>query len=399
MYPLVREPLGRESFLARSPAGIPSRAPFSRSHLSHVPTLPALAPSQQTCHNLSMDRLIILHPGALGDFLLALSIIQSVRAATNAAHTTAIASAPSARLAAGRGVIDAHVFPEDVALHTLFADTPPDNRLTTTLAGASHVLSFLSTPDHLIHDRLRRITGAHVISLDPRPTNDTLAARRHITAQWAAAIHAQNFSIPDPEPALLTLSARQGVDASPRWSSPALARRGSGGVATNTLSPSATPTTPRTHWPKRVLIHPGAGGLPKCWPLDRFLALADALQPTAIHWLLGPAELDCSPARFAPLRERTSARRETLSVENDLEAAARHMAAADLYIGNDAGTTHLAAALSVPTIAVFGPTDPAVWRPLGTIVRTVAPSAPASIDSVPLEPVLATVRSLIPIYA
>jgi ADP-heptose:LPS heptosyltransferase len=36
-----------------------------------------------------------------------------------------------------------------------------------------------------------------------------------------------------------------------------------------------------------------------------------------------------------------------------------------LFIGNDSGITHLAAALGVPTIALFGPTDPYVWGPRG----------------------------------
>jgi ADP-heptose:LPS heptosyltransferase len=43
------------------------------------------------------------------------------------------------------------------------------------------------------------------------------------------------------------------------------------------------------------------------------------------------------------------------------------------YVGNDSGVSHLAAALGVPTIAVFGPTDPTVWAPLGPKVAVVAP--------------------------
>jgi ADP-heptose:LPS heptosyltransferase len=43
-----------------------------------------------------------------------------------------------------------------------------------------------------------------------------------------------------------------------------------------------------------------------------------------------------------------------------------------LYVGNDSGVSHLAGRLGVPTAAVFGPTDPAVWRPLGPHVQPVA---------------------------
>ena len=44
---------------------------------------------------------------------------------------------------------------------------------------------------------------------------------------------------------------------------------------------------------------------------------------------------------------------------------------ASLYIGNDSGPTHLAAATGIPTIALFGPTDPAVWGPVGKQVYIV----------------------------
>jgi ADP-heptose:LPS heptosyltransferase len=40
-------------------------------------------------------------------------------------------------------------------------------------------------------------------------------------------------------------------------------------------------------------------------------------------------------------------------------------------IGNDTGITHLAAAIGAPTVALFGPTDPAVWGPRGRKVRTL----------------------------
>jgi ADP-heptose:LPS heptosyltransferase len=55
----------------------------------------------------------------------------------------------------------------------------------------------------------------------------------------------------------------------------------------------------------------------------------------------------------------------------DLFDLACFLAGARAYIGNDSGITHLAAAVGVPTIALFGPTDPAVWGPRGKAVRIV----------------------------
>jgi ADP-heptose:LPS heptosyltransferase len=45
---------------------------------------------------------------------------------------------------------------------------------------------------------------------------------------------------------------------------------------------------------------------------------------------------------------------------------------ADLYIGNDAGSTHVAAAVGCPTLAIFGPSDPAVSGPYGTKGKVMA---------------------------
>ncbi len=57
--------------------------------------------------------------------------------------------------------------------------------------------------------------------------------------------------------------------------------------------------------------------------------------------------------------------------EESIERAADVVAEVDLFVGNDAGMTHVAALAEVATIAIFGPTDPDVWRPLGLHVRVV----------------------------
>jgi len=320
--------------------------------------------------------LVVLHQGAIGDFVLALSVIQAVRACTGADRVLAIAGAPSARLAAGRSAVDAWLSPETAALYTLFREGEPDGRLADCLKDADLILSFLSSPSDEIQHRLVRISGARVISLDPRPTAETIATRTHITAQWTAVIRTQGLAIPEPSPAQIRIS-REGGACRPH-------------------SDPLPKTGDQRRAAMRILIHPGAGSPTKCWPAERYVTLADALAPATIHWMLGPAELECDPVRFAPIRQRVAARNEPLLVEEDLLRAAEHIANMDLYIGNDAGMTHIVAALSIPTIAIYGPTDPNVWRPLGHHVRTVGPSTPSPITAVTTEAVLrasAAVRS------
>jgi hypothetical protein len=55
----------------------------------------------------------------------------------------------------------------------------------------------------------------------------------------------------------------------------------------------------------------------------------------------------------------------------DLFDLARFLAGACAFVGNDSGITHLAAAVGIPTVALFGPTDPAIWAPRGRSVRVI----------------------------
>lgn len=107
--------------------------------------------------------------------------------------------------------------------------------------------------------------------------------------------------------------------------------------------------------PSFAAIHPFSGSRAKNWPLDRFHLLAAKLQTRiAVRWTVGPEE-------YLPEAERF----------DNLADLARWLAAARLFVGNDSGIAHLAAAAGTPVVAVFGPTDPAVWAPRGDRVIVV----------------------------
>ncbi|MGQ9650716.1 MAG: glycosyltransferase family 9 protein [Phycisphaerae bacterium] len=306
--------------------------------------------------------IVFLHQGAIGDFVLALSIVQAAAAKVRAARVVAIASAPSAGLAAGRSVINQRVEPDQVGLHTLFGDaSAPNRRLQDIILNASCVLSWLGPADGSIHCRLQAMSKAPVISVDPRPCPETLRQRRHITSQWTDVVAGQGFELPALEPPVIRMD-------------PLGARPRGGGL--------------------RVIIHPGSGGNAKCWPLDRFMAVADKLQDCQVEWMLGPAECELDGTSVKAIRERCNGRDEAFLIEEDFVRAAGHIAAADLYLGNDAGMTHVAAAMGVATVAIYGPTDPAVWRPLGKHVCLVGTPQPGmAIEAVSVASVLAAVQS------
>jgi heptosyltransferase-3 len=113
---------------------------------------------------------------------------------------------------------------------------------------------------------------------------------------------------------------------------------------------------------KDVIIHPGSGSRKKNWPFELFRSLGQVLeeQGRSVWWCIGPAEDDSRIPDNGHMFQTGS-----------LETLAHYLSAAHLYIGNDSGISHLAAAVGCRTIAIFGPTDPRVWAPLGSNVIIV----------------------------
>jgi heptosyltransferase III len=116
-----------------------------------------------------------------------------------------------------------------------------------------------------------------------------------------------------------------------------------------------------------AVIQPFSGSARKNWPLNRFRELAARLA-MPVRWCAGPDETLEGAERF-----------------DDLYELARWLASARVYIGNDSGITHLAAAVGTPVVAIFGPTDPTVWAPRGERVSVVSGK---SLDKITVDDVL-----------
>ncbi|MBY0503319.1 MAG: glycosyltransferase family 9 protein [Bryobacteraceae bacterium] len=136
------------------------------------------------------------------------------------------------------------------------------------------------------------------------------------------------------------------------------------------------PATPRIRMPEEprhfAAIHPFSGGARKNWPLERFRALR---LPLPIEFAAGPDEKLAEARRFDTLGE-----------------LAVWLASASVYIGNDSGISHLAAAVGTPTLALFGPTRPEVWAPRGRRVTILAKS---ELEVIEIDAVEQAVRDLL----
>ncbi|HLI28306.1 MAG TPA: glycosyltransferase family 9 protein [Chloroflexota bacterium] len=284
--------------------------------------------------------LLVYRPGALGDFLLALPALAALRAAYPAAHLAVIGPAPALPLARASGLADAVLASDDPRLTALFASTPP----AEPPAG-------LPRPDAAV-----LWAGARAAPL--------AAALR---AWSAAVVHAPGRPPPacrQPVAAYLCATlAPLGVPAAPV---PVVRVRPAAQAAAEAAAFLAAHGSPEASW---IALHVGSGSPRKNWPLARWQALAAALHAAGARLLLlaGPAEAAQLPDAWAAL----GSLRPVLVQDWSLDQLAALLAHCVGYLGADSGVTHLAAAVGTPVVALFGPTDPALWAPRGPRVAVI----------------------------
>ncbi len=289
--------------------------------------------------------MLVIFPGALGDLMCLMPVLDTIARRHAGASIELMARFELARLAAGRTVVARAHSIDARELGALFSDeTPIDPGARRFFADFDRIYSFFASDDPRFRARLAAATDADVSFHPFRPEGDA-----HISAAYLRAIGATASPMDsrlEPTPDDLAAAARA-LDQS--------------NVDSSHL----------------VVIFPGSGSPAKNWPAEKFAALASTLSKRAsVAVILGPAESSLEPI----FRERGVPSLEDLDLPT--VAAIARLAAA--FVGNDSGVSHLAAAVGTPGLAIFGPTDPARWRPLGGRIDILRRNP---IDSIEVEEV------------
>ena len=275
---------------------------------------------------------LVARGGALGDFVLTLPLLAALRA-HHGRPVRLLADPGHGALAVDAGLARESWRLDEPRLSALWSggDLEPVRALLGPI-GAAYVLR--PVDEGPITRRLQSLGAVAVTVLDPRPPPD---GTRHAADHLLRALPPGAPPVP-PENLCLPAARRA---------------RGAG-------APGRPPGRGR-RW---VVVAPGAGGEAKRWPLHLFRSLARRLERRGIFvsWLLGPVEAE---------RGRVGAPGPCLPLAGPSMTAAL-LAGADLLVGNDTGTSHLAAAAGVPVLALFGPTDPRTWAPRGGRVRILS---------------------------
>lgn len=321
-------------------------------------------------HQIALSYLL-LRPGALGDALLTLPALHALRFA-NAGRIALLGTPASWRFLNHRlGKIELEVLDAgDAAWLGLYAPGATlSPRAGKVLAATHKAAVFLAGDTADTVTTLKAAGVAEVLAITAPRLNDRASdpVPAHGHHGPPEPCHAARRLLDPLEPmvgteaivrALCTCTWDQGTD-------PLLAV--SADETHAALARLKLPAPPTGGW---LALHPGSGGRTKCWPAERFAALAahaharHGLEPLVCFGpaddavrkafeIALPAGLPWYCAANFPLRELTAL-----------------LVLARAFVGNDAGVSHLAARCC-PTLALFGPTDPRVWRPLGPRVAVL----------------------------
>ena len=138
-------------------------------------------------------------------------------------------------------------------------------------------------------------------------------------------------------------------------------------------------------------FHPGSGSRAKNWPLGHWTDFIEKIESKFEGLLLIGGEADDEVIQAFRLCWRGPAIESV--VRQNLWDLARALTRCTIFVGHDTGVAHLAAAVQTPTVVLFGPTDPNVWRPLGSHVKTVCGDE-GRMDAISVTAVLEAVQGL-----
>jgi ADP-heptose:LPS heptosyltransferase len=257
---------------------------------------------------------LVYHNGALGDFLTILPALQMYRSLTSAEKLTILCPKQFGELACASGYADRSLDINHFSF--LFNPSAPDNRTDTFFNQFNHCLIFSGNDSPLLK------TAQHF---------------HHLNILHQAPFPTQPIHIIDYHLSMLTPSTSQFTPVYP-----SLSRLFSGSSC---------------HFSKQtsIAIAPGSGSVRKNWPLERFQIVADYVESRGfrVSWIAGECETEFK------FRDNDHI------VRTDLVSLCRFLYECTLFIGNDSGITHLAAASGSPVIALFGASNPTIWAPRG----------------------------------
>jgi heptosyltransferase-3 len=300
----------------------------------------------------------ILQPGAIGDCILTIPLAKFMKDSLGLGAIDILGHTDYTGILSGRTCIDGIRSIDSMDLHRLFTpnktfDLADGDPLINAFSDYSWIATFLGEPDSDFEQNLIYTTNcshsAEVITLSMKPPKEF---SRHLTDFYIQQFVEQSGLPLEHEKVKSDEALINATEAD--------IKRGKEVLKEIDFNFDK----------KLIIIQPGSGGPTKCWHIDNFLAVAKELRSkdNEVIFLLGPAELD----RFSKTNIKKINGVANCLSDLSLTQVLGVLSCADIFLGNDSGITHLAASLGNKTLAVFGPTKPAVYSPIGPAVTVFA---------------------------
>jgi heptosyltransferase-2 len=299
------------------------------------------------------NRILVIRGGAIGDFILTLPVLAALRRQFPASRLELLGYPHIAQLALAGGLVDAVRSIEARALAGFFAaGAPLAEALADYFGSFAVIVSYLYDPDGVFQANVARCSKALFLAGPHRPDD-----RGGVPAAEALLGPLSRLAIFDADPVpRLTLPARTSARAS------------------------------------RVALHPGSGSERKNWPEAKwaeFLGQLLARSERDLTLVGGEAEGN----RLERLARALPAARVQLARSLPLTELAGVLSSCAAFVGHDSGISHLAAALGLPCLLLWGDTPQTVWRPPSPRVRLLQEAQ--GLSAMPVERVLAGALELV----
>ncbi len=294
-----------------------------------------------------ITHVLILRPGAIGDTLLTFPLLRGLKKRNEHTHITFVSNPAVLPLAHTLGLADVVFDYGAIEWSQLFSEGGIRSTfLRDIVKHMDRAICWLHDPDEIVQRNLHAIGIQDVIIAPGRPAE-------------TSGLHTVTY-LADTLGVVLSEQER----FQPFSSGPLNDAQG-------------------------IVLHPGSGGTTKCWPVTHFAGVITALWQQSIPILLvaGPADTE----RLATLLQLigtppTPSLLKTI-VNAPLVEIADQLRHYKAYLGNDSGITHLAAMLGIPTVVLFGPSSPTIWKPIGPRVHVLYKP---ELENLPIETVLDT---------
>lgn len=297
---------------------------------------------------------LVIHQGALGDFILALPALKSLREGFPQAKSVIMGYPRILELVENRFYAEEIFSIDQKGMATFFVQEGSlDFGLSQFFQTFDLIVVFGRDGEGPVVGNLKRVCEGRILPIYSFPSWDE---KVHLTDHLLKQFAQHGFPNSESNPKL-HLKDSDRVWARDFWKSK--------GVTSEERA-------------KVIVLHPGSGSRKKVWPLNRFVSLAHTLRNhlgSKILIVLGPAEGIEVQKAFEGLEPHSYILGKGLT----LLQLASVMEGCWIFIGNDSGVSHLAAALGLPTMVIFGPTNERIWAPRGektAVIRRDIPCSP-----------------------